>query len=95
MSTAAEQNKVVIRRFFDAWNNRQPDEFEIATTLTLEAPRRLHLVEVAVEIQPQHRRRMIAGPPRRFRFDVEAVRRHECVRLQTVVIEECGVLQGR
>jgi steroid delta-isomerase-like uncharacterized protein len=28
MSTTAEQNKVVIRHFFDAWNNRQPDKFD-------------------------------------------------------------------
>ena len=28
MSTATEQNKTVIRRFFDAWNSRQPDAFD-------------------------------------------------------------------
>src|SRR6476620_5544018 len=28
MSTATEQNKMVIRRFFDAWNGRQPDAFD-------------------------------------------------------------------
>jgi ketosteroid isomerase-like protein len=28
MSTTIEQNKTVIRRFFDAWNSRQPDEFD-------------------------------------------------------------------
>jgi steroid delta-isomerase-like uncharacterized protein len=28
MSTTAEQNKTVIRRFLDAWNNRQPDAFD-------------------------------------------------------------------
>ena len=28
MSTTTEQNKAIIRRFFDAWNRRQPDEFD-------------------------------------------------------------------
>src|SRR5215472_9498852 len=28
MSTTTEQNKTVIRRFFDAWNSRQPDAFD-------------------------------------------------------------------
>ena len=28
MSAAPEQNKAVIRRFFDAWNRRQPDAFD-------------------------------------------------------------------
>ena len=28
MSTTTEQNKAVIRRFFDAWNSRQPDAFD-------------------------------------------------------------------
>ena len=28
MSTTIEQNKAVIRRFFDAWNSRQPDAFD-------------------------------------------------------------------
>jgi len=28
MSTTVEQNKAVIRRFFDAWNSRQPDAFD-------------------------------------------------------------------
>ena len=28
MTTLTEQNKVIIRRFFDAWNNRQPDVFD-------------------------------------------------------------------
>ena len=28
MSTTTEQNKTVIRRFFEAWNNRQPEEFD-------------------------------------------------------------------
>ncbi len=27
MSTTIEQNKAVIRRFFDAWNSRQPEAF--------------------------------------------------------------------
>jgi steroid delta-isomerase-like uncharacterized protein len=27
-TTTTEQNKGIIRRFFDAWNNRQPDEFD-------------------------------------------------------------------
>jgi predicted ester cyclase len=27
MSTATEQNKAMIRRFFDAWNSRQSDAF--------------------------------------------------------------------
>ena len=27
MSTTTEQNKVVIRSFFDAWNSRQPEAF--------------------------------------------------------------------
>ena len=29
MSTTIEQNKDIIRRFFDAWTNRQPDAFEV------------------------------------------------------------------
>jgi predicted ester cyclase len=28
VNTTAEQNKAVIRRFFDAWNSRQPDAFD-------------------------------------------------------------------
>ena len=28
MKTTTEQNKAVIRRFFDAWNSRQPDAFD-------------------------------------------------------------------
>ena len=28
MSTATEQNKTVIRRFLEAWNNRQPEAFD-------------------------------------------------------------------
>ena len=28
MSTTAEQNKAIIRRFFDAWNSRQPEAFD-------------------------------------------------------------------
>ena len=28
MTTTTEQNKAIIRRFFDAWNNRQPDAFD-------------------------------------------------------------------
>ena len=28
MSTTTEQNKTVIRRFLDAWNNRQPEAFD-------------------------------------------------------------------
>jgi ketosteroid isomerase-like protein len=28
MRTTTEQNKAVIRRFFDAWNSRQPDAFD-------------------------------------------------------------------
>src|SRR5580700_4571455 len=33
MSTTIEQNKAVVRRFFEAWNSRQPEAFE-----TLVAP---------------------------------------------------------
>lgn len=28
MSTTTEQNKTVIRRFLEAWNNRQPELFD-------------------------------------------------------------------
>jgi hypothetical protein len=28
MSTTMEQNRTVIRRFFQAWNNRQPEAFD-------------------------------------------------------------------
>ena len=28
MSTSTEQNKAVIRRFIEAWNNRRPEEFD-------------------------------------------------------------------
>jgi hypothetical protein len=28
MSTTTQQNKDIIRRFFDAWNSRQPDAFD-------------------------------------------------------------------
>ena len=28
MSTTTEQNKGIIRRFFDAWNSRQPEAFD-------------------------------------------------------------------
>ena len=33
MSTTTEQNKAVVRRFFDAWNNRQPDVFDDLITM--------------------------------------------------------------
>jgi hypothetical protein len=29
MSTTTEQNKAIIRRFFDAWNSRQPEAFDL------------------------------------------------------------------
>ena len=28
MSTTPEQNKAVIKRFLEAWNNREPDAFD-------------------------------------------------------------------
>ena len=31
MSTMTEQNKTVIRRFLEAWNNRQPEAFDELT----------------------------------------------------------------
>lgn len=39
----------------------QPDQLEIAPTLTLQSPRRLDLVQIAVETDPQHEPRMIDG----------------------------------
>ncbi len=45
----------------------QPHQLDVAARLALQPPARLHLVEIAVEIELQQRRRMIARPPRRRR----------------------------
>jgi len=51
---------------------REPHQLDVASALALQSTRRLHLVEIAVEVDLEHRRRMIARPPRRLRLDIEA-----------------------
>ena len=55
----------------------QPDQFEIARTLPLEPARRLHLIEIAVEVDLQHCRRMVPRTARHFRLNMEA----ECAKI--------------
>ncbi len=46
---------------------RQPHHFDIAASLALKPPARLHPVEIAINVELQQHRRMIARPPRRLR----------------------------
>ena len=46
---------------------RQPHQLDVATRFALQPPARLHLVEIAVDIQLEQRRRMIARTPCRRR----------------------------
>src|SRR5262249_51182601 len=55
----------------------QPDELEIALSLALEPPARLDAIQVAVDVDPQQRRRVIRGPPRRRRLDTCETQRTE------------------
>jgi len=43
-------------------------------TFPLQPARRLHLIEVAVEVDLEHQRRVIAAPPCALRLDIEAER---------------------
>src|SRR5512132_4312589 len=47
----------------------QPHHFQIAASLTLQPPARLDSVEIAVNVQLEHRRRMIPGSAGRCRID--------------------------
>src|SRR5713101_4865847 len=49
--------------------SRQPHHFQIAAGLTLQPPARLDSVEIAVDVELEHRRRMIRGPAGRCRID--------------------------
>src|SRR6267143_5383935 len=49
--------------------SRQPHHFQIAASLTLQPPARLDPVEIAVNVELEHRRRMIRGPASRCRVD--------------------------
>jgi hypothetical protein len=53
----------------------QPDQLEIARAFALEPTRRLHLVEIAIDVELQHRRWMIPGASCRFGLGIEAERR--------------------
>src|ERR1700687_6042426 len=47
----------------------QPNQLDVALALPLQAPARLHSIEVSVDINLQQRRRMIGRPSRRLRLD--------------------------
>ena len=49
--------------------SRQPHHFQIAARLTLQPPARLDPVEIAVDVELEHRRRIIRRPARRRRID--------------------------
>jgi hypothetical protein len=49
--------------------SRQPHHLQIAASLTLQPPARLDPVEIAVDIELEHLRRMIRGPAGRGRID--------------------------
>ena len=55
--------------------SRQPHQFDVASRLAFQAAARLHLVEIAVDIELEHRRRMVARPSRRGRAG-KAQKRH-------------------
>jgi hypothetical protein len=47
----------------------QPNQFDVALALALQAPARLHPIEVSVDVNLQQHRRRIGRPSRRFRLD--------------------------
>ena len=47
----------------------QPDQLDIALALPLQAPARLHPIEVSVDVNLQQRRRMVGRPSRRLRLN--------------------------
>ena len=49
--------------------SRQPHRLQIAASLTLQPPARLDPVEIAVDVELEHRRRMIRGPAGRCRIN--------------------------
>jgi hypothetical protein len=49
---------------------QQPDHLEVATGLALQAAARLDPIEIAVDVELEQRRGMIAGPAGRCRLDV-------------------------
>src|SRR3954471_22588067 len=48
---------------------RQPNQLDVALTFSLQAPARLHPIEVAVDVNLQQRRRMIGRPSCRLRLN--------------------------
>ena len=56
---------------------RQPDQFEIALALALQAAARRDAVEIAVNIEFEHHRRMVTGPAGLQRGDVGEAQRLE------------------
>ena len=62
--------------------SRQPHHFQVAASLTLQPPARLDPVEIAVDVELEHRRRMIRGragrslPNRRHQTRGRAVPAH-------------------
>jgi hypothetical protein len=54
---------------------RQPDELQVPAAFALQPPRRLDLVQIAVEVDPKHQTRMITRTPRRLWDRAEAERR--------------------
>src|SRR5665648_43034 len=50
----------------------QPNQFNIATALTLQSARRLDLIEIAIEIKLEHQGWVIAGPTCCLGHDIKA-----------------------
>jgi hypothetical protein len=71
MSTTTQQNKAVIRRFFDAWNSRQPDAFDalIAPDVSAIAKQR-RTSKLGVSIRS--RKRLLC----RFRGSTQSLKSH-------------------
>jgi hypothetical protein len=55
MSTTTEQNKAVIRRFFEAWNSRRPEAFdELAAPTSFAIARRLQVSTYSILISSRN-----------------------------------------
>jgi len=80
LAQLADRRTVVLAEVGDRLEVRpqpagQPDELEIPAAFALQPPRRLRLVQVAVEIDPQNQARMVARATRRLGHRAEAERR--------------------
>jgi hypothetical protein len=56
---------------FEVWHQApgQPNQLDVALAFPLQAPARLHPIEVAVNVNLQQRRRMVGRPSRRLWLD--------------------------